>query len=341
MSSLSNGSHSKKPKGLYFLADQQLEKIYGPDTQAEISRRIDILPTVLTPALYKSSNKAWPEVEMIFSGWGMTATDEAFLARFPNLKMIFYAAGSIKAFVTEAFWRSGIRVTQASAANAVPVAEYTCAQIIQALKGCWQTALFIKREKKFPPYHAPPGVYQTTVGLLSLGKIGALVVEKLRNCDVKIVAYDPFVTPEQAESMNITLLSLDEVFRQSDVVSCHTPWLPETERMIRGRHFEMLKPESTFINTARGAVVAEEEMIEVLKRRPDLLAILDVTHPEPPVPDSALYTLDNVILTPHIAGSMGHECRRMGEYIADELDSYLAGKPLRFEVNEKLAAITA
>ena len=292
----------------------------------------------MTREIYENSDKIWRDVEVIFSGWGMTVADEAFLSRFPNLKVIFYGAGSVKSFVTDAFWKSGIRLTSAVAANAVPVAEYTCAQIIQALKRGWQTALFIRKEGRFPDYQSPPGAYQTTVGILSLGMVGRLVVEKLRTHDLKIVAYDPFVTAEQADRLQVTLLSLEEVFSQADVVSCHTPWLPQTERMIRGHHFEALKPQGTFINTARGAVVAEDEMIEVLQRRPDLLALLDVTYPEPPAQGSRLYTLDNVILTPHIAGSMGYECRRMGQYIMEELDRYLTGKPLRFELDEERAA---
>ncbi len=278
---------------------------------------------------------------MIFSGWGYTVMNESFLARFPDLKIIFYGAGSIKPYVTEAFWQSGIRITNAVTANAIPVAEYTCAQIIQSLKGSWQKALYIRREKKFPEFSHSVGAYRTTVGLLSLGAIGRIVAEWCNSRDLKVVAYDPYVAPEDAEKLNVTLLPLDEVFTQSDVVSCHTPWLPETERMIRGRHFESMKPRASFINTARGAIIDEEEMVDVLRKRPDLLAILDVTHPEPPVAGSPLYALDNVILTPHIAGSMGHECNRMGQYMADELTRYLAGQPLLYEVNQERAVIMA
>ena len=105
--------------------------------------------------------------------------------------------------------------------------------------------------------------------------------------------------------------------------------------MIRGRHFELMKPGSTFINTARGAVVHEEEMVHTLKRRPDLFAMLDVTEPLPPAEGAPLYALDNVILTPHIAGSLGLECRRMGKLIVEELDRFLTGKPLRYEIDEE------
>ena len=97
------------------------------------------------------------------------------------------------------------------------------------------------------------------------------------------------------------------------MVSLHTPWLKETEGFVTGTHIASLKPYATFINTSRGAVVREEELVAVLQQRPDLVVVLDVTCPEPPSPDSPLYSLPNVILTPHIAGSVGTECQRMGQ----------------------------
>jgi phosphoglycerate dehydrogenase-like enzyme len=99
-----------------------------------------------------------------------------------------------------------------------------------------------------------------------------------------------------------------------------------------------MKPYATFINTARGAVVREPEMIEVLRARPDLVAVLDVTYPEPPAPDSPLYDLPNVIYTPHIAGSMDHECYRMGQMMVDELRRYVNGQPLRHALSREQIA---
>ena len=125
------------------------------------------------------------------------------------------------------------------------------------------------------------------------------------------------------------------------MASLHTPWLPETERLITGAHLASLKPYATFINTARGAIVREDEMIAVLQQRPDLVAVLDVTYPEPPAADSPLYTLPNVIITPHIAGSMQAECRRQGQYMIAELERYLAGQPLKYGLTRAKAAIMA
>ena len=99
-----------------------------------------------------------------------------------------------------------------------------------------------------------------------------------------------------------------------------------------------MRAHALFINTARGEIVDEPGMIVALQARPDLQALLDVTSPEPPVADSPLYTLENVILTPHIAGSLGPECQRLGHAMADELERYLDGQPLRWEITPQRAA---
>ena len=179
------------------------------------------------------------------------------------------------------------------------------------------------------------------MGLISLGMIGRMVAERLKTFDVNVIAYDPYVSAEDGATLGVERVLLAEVFARADVVSLHTPWLPETVGMITGEHIAAMKPGATFINTARGAVVREPEMIAALQQRPDLYAILDVTYPEPPEPGSALYTLPNVVLTPHIAGSMFEECRRMGQYIIDELKRYLAGEPLRWAVSRERAKIMA
>ncbi len=326
---------------LYLLYGQAFNQIYGPEERAALSSRVKISGQLMTPEDYRASSEIWPEVEMIFSGWGMVPMDEAFFRRFPKLKVVFYGAGTVKSIVTDTFWRRNIRLTNAAAANAVPVSEFTISQILFALKHGWQQAHFIRKHRKFPSAYHPPGAYRSTVGLISLGMIGRLVAERLQHFDLNVIAHDPFFPPEEAAKFGVKLFSLEEVFARADVVSCHAPSLKSTEKMIQRKHFESMKPGATFINTARGAVVDEEEMIQMLKKRPDLFAMLDVTEPLPPVEGSPLYTLDNVMLTPHIAGSLGAECRRMGKLMVEELDRFLAGKPLRYEIDEERFRTTA
>lgn len=332
---------SSRCQVLYLLDDSTFDLIYGPSERADIASRVDVAGVPVSAEAYRASARSWPEIDLIFSGWGMAQADEVFLRRFPNLKAVFYGAGSVKGWTTDALWDREILVTSAYAANAIPVAEFTLAQILYGLKKGWQQVRWIRDHRRFPPPLSVPGAYRSTVGLLSLGMTGRLVAEHLRRFDLNVIAYDPFVSAETAARLNVRLTSFEEVFATADVVSCHTPLLPETEGMIRGRHFEMMKPGATFINTARGRLVDEKEMVQCLEKRPDLWAILDVTYPEPPPENSPLYTLDNVILTPHIAGSMGPECRRMGRIMVEELERYLAGEPFRYGIDRQKAATLA
>ena len=107
--------------------------------------------------------------------------------------------------------------------------------------------------------------------------------------------------------------------------------------MITGELIVSMKPYASLINTSRGAVINEPEMIDVLTRRPDLQAMLDVTHPEPPASDSPLFSLPNVVLTPHIAGSFGHEVRRHARYMLEECRRYQSGEPLLHEITREMA----
>ncbi|MDC7224393.1 MAG: NAD(P)-dependent oxidoreductase, partial [Spirochaetales bacterium] len=156
-----------------------------------------------------------------------------------------------------------------------------------------------------------------------------------KNFDINILVDNYNMTQEQAAAEGVEAVPLDELFRRSDAVTIHTAYLPETKGMITGELINSLKENGVLINTSRGGLIEEKKMIEVLQKRPDLTVILDVTEPEPPEEDSPLYTLPNVYLTPHIAGSMGAECRRMGQYAIDECRRYLQGEPLLYRIDKK------
>ena len=297
---------------------------------------------IYSPAeTWKQHPEGLRRADVIFSGWGAPRMDDEFFRHAPNVRVIFYAAGSIRYFLTDAVWRRGVRITTAQSLNAVPVAEFAAASLLLGLKRVWHYARATRESRGFPVDRPMPGAYQSTVGLVSYGTIARLVRERLRALDVKVVVFDPYLSHDVARAEEVTPVSLDEVFTLSDAVSVHTPYLPETEGLIRGRHLDRLRPGSFFLNTARGEVIHEGEMIEVLRRRTDLQAMLDVTAPEPPPTHSPLYQLPNVVLTPHIAGSMGAECERMGMAMVDEWVRYRAGQPMRWEITADRASLSA
>lgn len=329
-----------KKQGIYLLEPGSYDRIYGPEERERIGARLDMAVPPQTAASVGEHPEVLRDVQVVMSGWGCPTMDAAFLAAAPRLEAVFYGAGSIRGVVSDAFWDRGIVITSSYAANAVPVAEYVLSHILFALKGGWPTVRHLRETHRWehPLCEQISGAYRATVGLVSLGMVARHLCRLLRMFDLRVLAYDPFVSPGDAAELGVTPVDLNTVFAQSDLVSLHTPHLPETVGMITGRHLRLLRPGAAFINTARGAIVREPEMIEVLRARPDLIAVLDVTFPEPPVTDSPLWTLPNVVLTPHIAGSMSRECRRMGSFAADQLECYLDGKPLKWRISRELAA---
>lgn len=171
--------------------------------------------------------------------------------------------------------------------------------------------------------------------------IAKKVCELLKPFDVEVLVSSSYGSPEQEKQFGVRFASMEEIFETCDCVSLHTPLLDSTRGLITAEHFRLMKQGASFINTARGAVVRENEMIDVLNERPDLTAVLDVTDPEPPNPDSPLLTMPNVVLTPHLAGSFHHECRRMGQYMIDELSRFLNDKPLHWEITREKAGSLA
>ncbi len=332
-----------KPNAVLVLADNAAEKIYGSVERRAIATLTRVLAGPISADVFTEQPALLADVEVIFSGWGAPRMDAAFLGQAPNLKAVFYGAGSVRGFTTDALWERGVVVSSAWGANAVPVAEYTLSQIIMSLKKVWQHA-FARRDLGREAHKLDvAGAYGSTVALISLGMIGRMVAELLRMLDVEVIAFDPFVTQEHADAqgLGVKMVSLAQAFARADVVSLHTPNLPETRGMITDELFASMKRGATFINTARGAVVDEPAMTAVLQQREDILAILDVTLPEPPVEGSPLYSMPNVVLTPHIAGSMDGECRRMGRYAIDDCRRWIAGEPLQWQVTREMAKTLA
>ena len=315
-----------------------LPKAYPDALRAEIGKKVRLLPETIGGSEWKNHTAALAEADVLFATWGMPKLDEEFLAAAPRLKAVFYAAGSVKCFATPESYKRGILISSAWQANAIPVAEYSHATILLGLTGFWSSQR-LAQAGKFSHQHSPvAGAFHSNVGLVSLGAIGRLVAGHLAKHEINILAYDPYATPAAAASLGVTLVSLQELFAKSHVVSIHTPWLPETEKMINGLLLRSMPEGATLINTSRGAVIDETDLCQVLAERQDITAILDVTHPEPPLPNSPLRALENVVLTPHIAGSIGGEVARMGYCMNDELDLYLAGKPLQHGVSEDMLA---
>ena len=325
-------------KGLFIMSDKLFDLDYPPHLRQEMNEELELLEPVLTPHNYTKHWDLIEEADVIFSGMGAVEMDKSFLDRAPNLKAIFYAAGSMKyMFTDDEVWNREIVVSTANNANAIPVAQFTFAQILLSLKNSWYLARKVRDEEIFTHGndYPIPGIYGTNVGIISLGAIGRQVVEYLKDHNLNILVYDPFVSEQDANDLGVQLIGLEELFKEADVISLHAPLLPKTKGMITGDLLRSMKKYASFINTARGAIVKEDEMIEVLRERPDLTALLDVTADEPPQPRSPLYSLENVFLTPHISGSVGKERQRQGEEMFDEFKRFVNNEPLNNQITKE------
>lgn len=312
-----------------------VEKVYAES----FDKLPDVDKKIYTSAEVIAEPEKFAEVEYVFSTWGMPSMSEEEIKKcFPSLKCVFYAAGSVQAFARP-FLACGAKVFSAWAANAVPVVEYTLAQIILANKGFFAHSREMKkgnREAGKIMKAAYPGNYGENVGIIGVGMIGSQVAERLQSYKLKVLAFDPFLSDERAKSLGIKKASLDEIFSTCRVVTNHMANNEQTKGMLDYKYFSKMLPYSTFINTGRGAQVVEDDLVRVLEERPDVTAILDVTYPEPPAEGHAFYSLPGCFLTPHIAGSLVNETHRMAEYIIEEYERYINGEPCRYEVSLKM-----
>jgi phosphoglycerate dehydrogenase-like enzyme len=329
-----------RPKVLFVGESENLPLAFPEDLRKRIALRADIIPGEFLRDEWSAHRDALKQADFILATWGMPNMDSEFLSAAPHLRAVFYAAGSIKPFATEESYARGIMISSAWEANAIPVAEFTHALITLSLKQFWQFTRQPPAKRFDRGDTIISGNYRgSTVGLLSLGAIGRGVASRLaQSNEVNVIAYDPYADADQAEKLGVTLVPLEELFSRSDVVSIHSPWLVETENLVNGKLISLMKRGASLINTSRGALINEVELVEVLRQRPDLTALLDVTHPEPPEADSPLRTLDNLILTPHIAGSLGQEITRMGLWMVEEFERFLDGQPLKNSVTLEMLA---
>lgn len=275
------------------------------------------------------------DAEILLTGWGSKPVDEAVLANAPHLKAIVHSAGSVKAIVTEACWQRGLAVSNAVAANAVPVAEYTVAMIVLANKHVLpiRDAYRSQNAKQDWAITYPTiGNYGQVIGIVGASHVGREVLRLLASYDFELLLADPTLTAAEAERLGARLVDLDELVARSDVVSIHAPDIPATYHLFDQRRLAALKDGATLINTARGKLVDTAALTEEAATG-RLNVILDVTDPEPLPPDSKLFQLPNVFLTPHIAGSTGVEVRRMGELAVAEIERYVRGEPFAHPVD--------
>lgn len=316
-----------------------LRNVYAEDVLAFLKENAGWDGIFWTGAEVRNEADRFRDVKYIFTTWGFpTFSQEEIGCIFPSLQCVFYAAGTVQYFARP-FLQRGIKVYSAWAANAVAVAEYTAAQITLAGKGFFAASRLQSRgdtqaAKEQSGHYL--GNFETNIGIIGAGMIGKRVIRELMHRNLNVLVYDPFLPDDTATELGVRKCDLDYLFENCFVVSNHLADNAQTKAMLTGKQFEKMPAYATFINTGRGAQVVEEDLIAVLTKRKDLTAVLDVTDPEPPLPDSPFYALDNCVLTPHIAGSVGNEVHRMSVYMKEEYVRYIGNEQCLYEVTEPM-----
>lgn len=271
------------------------------------------------------------QAQAAFTCWGTPVFSKEILDCAPSLRVILHGAGTPKAIVSNEVWSREIRVATAAPIIAIDVAETALGAMIYLGKRFRQFEQIMENrqwDKSKSVVNAQKPMmtrlnFLTTVGVISASHVGVNMINMLKPFGVKTLLYDPFVTPGYARELGVELVSdLKELMQRSDIVTCHSPMLPETEHMISREMLAQMRDGSMFINTARGSCVDEAALTDELKSG-RIQAYLDVFENEPLSADSELYDLENVILTPHISG--GHTVNggfERGNYIIEQLFTY-------------------
>ncbi|MFD8919074.1 hydroxyacid dehydrogenase [Streptomyces sp. NPDC059569] len=333
-----------RPRAALAMKPDAAAAVLGPETLAALGAVCELTPPpVLDDFTTDRARATLADVEILVTGWGCPPLDQAVLDLAPRLRAVAHTAGTIRGHITEACWERGIEVSSAAAANALPVAEYTVAMILLSGKRALERARDYRGARDRDDWLGMDGAvgnYGRTVGILSASLIGRRVIELLRPYDFRLLLHDPYVSDEEAAALGVRPVGLGDLFAHSDTVSVHTPLLPATRGLVSRELLTSMRPDSVLINTARGAVVDQDALTDVLGEK-RIRAVLDVTEPETLPPDHPLWACENALITPHLAGSQGNETRRLADLAVGEVERWAAGDGFAHPVRRERLAFLA
>jgi len=262
-----------------------------------------------------------------------TRMDAEAIAAGERLQVIARAGVGLDNVDIKAATAAGVMVVNAPTSNIISAAELTIGHILSLARhipaahaslaaGRWQRSKFTGTE-----------LYEKTVGIIGLGRIGALIAARLQAFEVDLVAYDPYVTAARAQQLGVRLVPLDELLAVSDFITIHMPKTPETTGMIGATQLRAMKPSAYIVNVARGGLIDEQALAEALAAGEIAGAGLDVFVSEPPAPDSPLLHAPNVVLTPHLGASTDEAQEKAGVAVARSVRLALEGDLVPDAVN--------
>lgn len=279
-----------------------------------------------------------PEYDAIITGWGSPKLGYENLEGNNRLKLIVHTGGTVGNLVDDYVYQKGIRVFSGNKLYAESVAEGTVAYILMALRRIPDYVERLRGDGWRTETDLWEGLLDRTVGIVGLGTISKIVIRMLQPFRVKIKVFSHHeIEPEFLEKYDVQVATLDEIFSDCDVVSIHSALNEDNRGLIGKRHFQMMKNGSLFINTARGAVIDEEALIEELEKK-RFRAVLDVYCKEPLDVNSKLRKLENVYCIPHMAGPTLDRRKWITKSLIDEMRAFFDGaEEFELEISREFA----
>lgn len=281
------------------------------------------------------------DADIVITGWGTPSLSEAAQAEDCTIKMIAHMAGSVGDLVSQAVYDKGIKVVSGNRLFAVSVAEGTIAYMLAAQRYIPENVIDMRGGAywKKEGFRESRRIVGRTIGIVGCGMISKELMKMLRPFNVKIKLFSEYPQDKLwLKSMNAEQVGIDEIFESCSIVSLHSSLSEKTRGMIKKEHFEKMQEDALFINTARGAIVREGEMIEAFSERPDLRAFLDVYEKEPLSGESPLRKMKNVYLMPHCGGPTIDMYGEIGRAVAEDVISFANGGELHCEITASQAS---
>ena len=261
-----------------------------------------------------------------------TKVDVEALAAAPRLQVVARAGVGLDNVDVKAATQSGVMVVNAPTSNIVSAAELAVALMLAAARHVAPASAALKNGEWKRSRYTGIELYEKTVGIVGLGRIGVLVAQRLSAFGMKVIAYDPYVQAGRAAQMGVRLVSLDDLLEQSDFMSVHLPKTPETLGLVGEEQLARVKASLVLVNAARGGIVDEHALYVALKEGRVAAAGLDVFATEP-CTDSPLFELENVVATPHLGASTDEAQEKAGLAVARSVRLALSGELVPDAVN--------
>jgi D-3-phosphoglycerate dehydrogenase/(S)-sulfolactate dehydrogenase len=262
-----------------------------------------------------------------------TKVNAALLEKASKLKVVGRAGVGVDNVDMPAATRRGVVVMNTPGGSSVTVAELTLAHMLALARHVAQATASVKAGKWEKKKFQGRELAGKTLGVVGIGNIGSIVVERCLAMKMRVVAYDPFISPEAAAKLGVTLVKLDELWAQADVISLHVPLTEQTRNLVDAKTIAKMKKGALIVNCARGGVIDEKALAEALASGHLGGCALDVFEKEPPAADHPLFKLDNFVCTPHLGASTEEAQAAVAIAIAEQIAAYLTRGEVKNAVN--------